>query len=177
MKKNNLLKQWLRAKNPLIQFVIGFLLIMNLYYLLTTFNELHSLLFKPILVSTAFLGSKLLNLLGQHTFSVNSVIKSDVYSLEMGRGCDALEPMIIFTAAVVAFPISPKFKFLGIVFGCIAIFSLNFIRVITLFLIGLYFPDWFNFFHLDFWQVFFILLAICSWFIWLIWVIKMKRIV
>ncbi len=163
---------WWRDKHLILQFVSGFVIILGLYYILTTFNILHTYIFGPYLEVTAFMGSKLLNLLGQATTVSESVISSSAFSMEVARGCDALEPTMIFVAAVLAFPAYQVRKWPGLLIGAALIFVLNFGRIIGLFLIGRYLPAWFDVMHEDILQVLFVFIAIGLWAGWLVWAVK-----
>ncbi|UCE61919.1 MAG: hypothetical protein JSU63_09325, partial [Phycisphaerales bacterium] len=68
------------------------------------------------------------------------------------RGCDAIEPVAAFTAAVLASPVSVSFKAWGILVGALALQVINLIRLVTLFFVGVYFPRALDIVHIDVWQ-------------------------
>ena len=57
----------------------------------------------------------------------------------------------------------------------LALAVLNLIRIVTLFLIGVYFRKFFHMMHIDVWQALFILLTISLWFLWAWWATGAKR--
>ena len=85
------------------------------------------------------------------------------------RGCDAIEPVAAFTAAVFASPVSFWLKIPGVVVGALALLLINLARLVSLFFVGIYFPAAFDLIHMDVWQAAFIVLAICFWAIWVQW--------
>jgi len=85
-------------------------------------------------------------------------------------GCDALEPSALFIAAVLAFPAPVLLKIAGILIGTFCLLFLNLVRIVSLFLIGVYYPDVFDVLHLDIWQILFILLTLVFFLIWLQWI-------
>jgi len=111
----------------------------------------------------------ILDLLGQGTSVHGTIVESPEYSMRVVRGCDAIEPIAAFVAAVLASPISFWTKLPGILAGAVALSFLNLIRLVTLFLVGVYAPSAVDFVHFDVWQAAFIVLAICFWAVWVQW--------
>ena len=65
--------------------------------------------------------------------------------------------------ALLAFPAGWKNKIIGLFAGIFLLFILNLIRIITLFLAGIYYPKAFDLLHVEVWQVLFILAAVGLW--------------
>ncbi len=86
-----------------------------------------------------------------------------------------MEPMALYIAGIVAFPALLKKKFTGLIVGLLVIFFLNIVRIVALFLTGIYMPSLFEAMHVEVWQVIFILVAIALWFIWLRWAVSKHR--
>jgi exosortase/archaeosortase family protein len=82
------------------------------------------------------------------------------------NGCNGVEAMLIFLAAVLAFPASWKARVAGLVLGILAIQVVNLIRVVALFLTGVYFPSIFNASHTVIWQTIVILFGVLLWIFW-----------
>ncbi len=74
--------------------------------------------------------------------------------------------MIIFLAAVLAFPASWKARFVGLGIGIVAIQLVNLIRVVALFFTGAYFPSFFDSSHTVVWQTLVILSGVLLWIFW-----------
>lgn len=159
------------AKYSLFNFIFVFILLVSLFYLATFTPFFNSHLFNQYLSFQAYTTYLILNLLGQDITLTNTVIStSQDFAIQIVRGCDALEPTVLFIAAIIAFPAPLAMKLWGIVMGALTILVLNFIRIISLFFIGIYYPQLFDVMHLDVWQALFILLSLLLFVIWLQWV-------
>lgn len=119
---------------------------------------------QPTIVNVnVILSSNLLNLIGQNTNYQDSFVYTSTYNLSVNRGCDAIEAMALFIATTLAFPMRFKIKFAGLLIGVAAIFFLNLIRIITLFLAGTYAPSIFEMLYVQLWPVVFIIVAVLLW--------------
>lgn len=81
-------------------------------------------------------------------------------------GCDAVEPSALFVSAVLASPVPLLSRLSAAAIGTIVLMLLNLIRVVSLFLVRVYYPQAFDTMHLDVWQALFIFLAIVFWAMW-----------
>ena len=50
----------------------------------------------------------------------------------------------------------------------------NLVRIVSLFLVGVYFPKAFDWMHVEVWSAIFILLAIVLWTLWIQWAMKFR---
>lgn len=124
-------------------------------------------LITPLVNLYAHLAGSLLSWLGFSNKVSADIIFSPSFSVSVKKGCDAAEPMAVFTAGVMAFPAMIRHKLFGLGFGLAILFLLNIIRIATLYVVGIYYPTVFEVMHLALWQVVFILVAILLWFVWL----------
>lgn len=129
----------------------------------------------PVVKGYAWIGSVLLNIFAQGTISDGSYIASDLFSMDISKGCDAITPTLLFMSAVIAFPIAFRLKIPALLIAPPALALLNIIRIISLFLIGSYLPSMFEFAHIELWQVIFILICFIGWVYWLLWANKKKQ--
>jgi len=67
--------------------------------------------------------------------------------LTLLAGCDGFEVMSIFVAAVVAADVGWRRGFVALVFGCVAIWALNQLRIAALYFAFRYRSDWFDALH------------------------------
>jgi exosortase/archaeosortase family protein len=74
--------------------------------------------------------------------------------------------MLIFLSAVLAFPAPWTSKAVGLVLGVVAIQLVNLVRVVALFLTGVYLPDFFDSSHTVVWQSIVILFGVLLWIFW-----------
>ena len=159
-----------RSRHPVFVFLLIFGVLMGVFYafaIFTPFYKKHFLL--SYLPFNARVSGAILSLLGQDITVAGRTISSPRFSVEVDSGCDGIEPIALFVCAVLAFPAAFLRKIPGIIAGTLLLAILNFVRVVSLFLIGVYFPKAFLFMHLDVWQAMFILLAIVFWILWLRW--------
>ncbi len=154
-------------KNPVIFFVGLVALQIILFYVLYRNPWVERTIFTPLVNFYALVSGMFLSLIGYATEVSGDLIYSSQFSVGIKKGCDAAEPMAIFIAGVVAFPALIKKKLIGLGIGLFILFLLNIIRIATLYIVGIHYPDLFESMHLAVWQVIFILVAIVLWFLWL----------
>jgi len=137
-----------------------------LYFLLSysTFYEQYILL--PISSIYATLSSLVLNILGENTTSNGILVTSPEFNITINKGCDGVAVTMFYVICVLLFPTSWANKGRGLLWGILSLSALNLIRVISLFLVGVYINEWFDFMHLEFWQGLFIGFTILVYGIW-----------
>ena len=77
-----------------------------------------------------------------------------------------MEATIVLLAAILAFPATWKQKLVGLAAGILAVQGLNVVRVISLFYLGQWDRDWFEWAHLYVWQALIMLDVLIVWLIW-----------
>ncbi|MFK7955969.1 MAG: exosortase H [Lysobacterales bacterium] len=92
---------------------------------------------------------------------------SNNFAVSIEPGCNGVEALIVLFSAIFAFPAPLKHKLAGFAVGFFAIQGLNLVRIISLFYLGQWNLDAFNFFHLYLWQALIILDALVVWLVWL----------
>lgn len=116
--------------------------------------------------TTAAMLAGALWLLGAGGQAIGTVVTSKIFSAEIITECTAIFPIMIFVAAVIAYPSGWRKKLWGILFGVPAILFVNLIRLVTLFYIGYWFPSVFETAHLLVWQSLIIFFAVLFWLVW-----------
>ena len=81
-----------------------------------------------------------------------AIVTLDGFAVSIIIECVGLLEMVIYSACVLAFPAPLRAKLWGIPLGCAAIFSFNVIRIATLLVVGRHWHEYFDFFHIYFWQ-------------------------
>jgi len=96
----------------------------------------------------------LVRLFGGHAVAVGTLLQNPTsrYAIQMAYGCNGAHVTILLWSALLAFPASWKQKATGLVAGTAAIHALNLVRFISLFYVGQYNRDWFDFAHLYLWE-------------------------
>lgn len=80
--------------------------------------------------------------------------------------CSALDIITLFAAAVLVYPAPLASRLRGVLLGALALAALNYIRVVTLLLIGIHYPRYMDFAHDVIWQAALIIAAIGIWLLW-----------
>jgi exosortase H (IPTLxxWG-CTERM-specific) len=89
------------------------------------------------------------------------------FAVTILAGCNGVEAMIVLVAAMLAFPAPWKHRALGILAGIVAIQALNLVRIVSLFYIGQWDRDVFEWAHLYAWQVLVMIDGLVVWLVWL----------
>ncbi|WP_182120136.1 exosortase H [Acidovorax sp. FHTAMBA] len=88
------------------------------------------------------------------------------FGVSIEPGCNGVEACIVLFAAVVAFPAPWRHKLLGLAVGFVAVQGLNVVRVISLFYLGQWNTQVFNFAHEYLWQALIMLDVLVVWLLW-----------
>ncbi len=165
----------LREKAPVIQFLLGFALFMLLFYLFYYSFIYKDYLSGPIEGFQARISSGILNLFGFDTQVSGDSISGSGFSVNIAKGCDGLEPLAMFVGGIFVFPMAFKFKWPGLLAGAIILFILNLVRIVGLYLSGIYWPGAFDFLHLHGGFIIFTIVAIFLWMSWANWAMRKQQ--
>lgn len=124
-----------------------------------------------VLPWTAFLAKMCVSLVGYFDSTAMAQGKiiwnaSTGFGVSIEPGCNGVEAFVVLCAAVLAFPAGWKHKLLGLCAGFVAIQALNVVRVISLFYLGQWNKDVFEFSHIYLWQAFIMLDVLIVWLVW-----------
>jgi exosortase H (IPTLxxWG-CTERM-specific) len=89
------------------------------------------------------------------------------FAVTILAGCNGVEAMIVLVAAMLAFPARWKHRFAGLALGILAIQALNLVRIASLFYIGQWNREVFEWVHLYAWPVLIMVDALVVWLVWL----------
>jgi len=89
------------------------------------------------------------------------------FGVQIVAGCNGVEATLILLAAIFAFPASLRHKLIGFGLGFLAIQGLNLVRIISLFYIGQWDREAFDWAHLYIWQALIMLDAMIVWLVWI----------
>jgi len=161
-------KRGWKGLSPVTRFVLmTAILIIAFYAIFWTQQWFHDYVVASITALDAKIASIILNIFGWGTVTKGQQIASDAMTLNVKTGCDGLEAMAIFGAGVVAYTATAIDKVKGVLFGIGSLFALNIVRIVHLYLCGVYMPRYFEFFHQNFWQILFILIALILLAVWI----------
>ena len=102
----------------------------------------------------------------------DNLVKLGGFSVRIIEECTGIFEMIIFVAAVVAFPTSWPRRAIGLAFGLPLLYLFNLVRIVVLLVVGRYAPSSFEFMHVYFWQATQIVMITS---VWLLWIFKVVR--
>jgi exosortase H (IPTLxxWG-CTERM-specific) len=160
-------------RHPVLRFVLTFTVLVAAFYAVAFFTPFcRQRLVPSSLRWTAKLAGAALACLGQEITVTDMSISAPRFSVRIVQGCNAIEPIALFTCAVLAFPLPLLRKIPGIVVGSVCLAVLNCVRIVSLFLIGTYLPGIFRVMHIDVWQGVFVLFAMVLWLLWLLWAMQ-----
>ena len=117
----------------------------------------------------ARLSASLINLFDPNVIAYGKVIQSQTsgFGVTIEAGCNAVEACIVLIAAILAFPAPWRHKVLGVAIGILAVQGVNILRIISLFYLGQWRMDVFEFAHLYVCQALIMLDVLVVWLIWI----------
>jgi exosortase/archaeosortase family protein len=114
----------------------------------------------------ALVSSSLLNLFGQDTVVVGTMVRSNVFGISVVTACTGIFITGLFLIAVVAFPARWLAKLIGAGIGIGGIFLVNIVRLVSLYFIGVHWPGFLDQAHQLIWQSLLIVIAVSLWLVW-----------
>jgi exosortase H (IPTLxxWG-CTERM-specific) len=159
----------LAGRRPVRRFLAIFLATVAAFYGLTLSPWMDAHVLYPVMEASARGTSLVLGVFGVRTAVDGVVVRGADYAMAVRRGCDPLEPMVLFGAGVAAFPSPWMRKLAGLAAGEAVLFGMNLARLVTLYVLGARRSAWFASFHLDWWPAFFLIFALALWAGWMSW--------
>lgn len=148
------------------RFLVVFLLLLGGSFTLLALQPVNDHFVEPFTGLVARVSGVTLDLVGQDVTMRGTQIHGRRFAVDIKNGCNGLETVLIFLAAVLAFPAPWKARLAGLAFGILAIQAVNLLRVVALYLTGAYFPDFFDASHQVVWQTIVILCGVGLWILW-----------
>jgi exosortase H (IPTLxxWG-CTERM-specific) len=160
------IRAFLRSHRQEARFLGIFLAVLIFGFSALAWNPVNDSLVEPFTGWVARASGALLGWMGQDVAMRGTVIESPKFSVNIRNGCNGVEALLIFLAAVLAFPASWREKLTGLALGAVAIQAVNLVRVVALFLTGAYYPKLFDTSHTVVWQTIVILCSVLFWIFW-----------
>ncbi|HUO85083.1 MAG TPA: exosortase H [Thermoanaerobaculia bacterium] len=155
-----------RTLSPNARFLLVFFATLVGSFALIAFNPVNDHVIVPFTGWITRVSGAILNLLGQEVTITGTVIASSQFGVDIKNGCNGVEAMLLVLAAIFAFPATWISRVVGILAGAIAVQLLNFIRIVSLYLLGRYYPEIFQLFHTGVWQILIILAGVGIFLLW-----------
>ncbi|NOT37523.1 MAG: archaeosortase/exosortase family protein [Saprospiraceae bacterium] len=152
----------------MVKFWILFIAIVVGFFVFSSTGTYDQMIGTPVNSLYARISSFFLNLINMGTSADGTNLSNDKFTMSVSKGCDAVAPAVMLLVGIGMFPFqnwSMKLKGIGI--GLLLLFSANVLRLITLFFLGVLAPDWFEFFHIQFWQALFIMITLVYFVYWI----------
>ena len=158
----------MQKKTRMRRFFLWFLLIQGVLFTVEMQRVVQHHVIEPFTASLAWLSSTLMRLFDDSVQAQGVIIRSldHPFAVKIAAGCNGVEATIILFAAILAFPATWKHKALGFLLGFLAIHVANLARIITLFYIGQWNEEVFEWAHLYIWQALILLDVIIVWLLW-----------
>ena len=171
------------GRATVLRAIAVFILLMGAYYVVEYCFLLDGKILESYLSLIASATGTILNLFGLDVIAQGKWIllqpeegTTRSFGVEIVHGCDALEPTVAYLAALLASPVAFRRKIPGILIGVPVLLVVNMVRIVSLFLVGVYYRKALNVMHYDVWQAAFIVLAIVAWAIWVQWATREKAV-
>ena len=157
------------ATDKMFRFFIIFSVLLIGLFTLEILQPAEKYVILPFTSMIADISVWIVQIFDDNVIATGNVIRDKVsgFGVQIERGCNGLEAVIILFSAIFAFPAPFKNKIIGFVIGFFAIQLLNLVRIISLYYLGQWNFTAFEWFHLYLWQALIILDALVVWLIWL----------
>ena len=168
---NGRFASWRASKNPVLKFAAKFVGLTICFYALSFVPGWDAML-TGWLNENARLSSFLLTQLGEPCHASGVTIWSVRYGVTVEPGCSAFEFAAFYSAAVFSFPAGWRQKLLGVFLGIAIIITLNLVRIISLYWLGVHFPAFFDTVHVGVWPSVLVVATLVVCIMWLQWVTR-----
>ena len=160
-------------QNPAYRFVLLFLPLLGVVSVLYPLFVKHfNFVIQAFIEATATLEFYFLNIFSDQVRLNGKMVWFGNFVVKIIDECTGIYEMLIFAAAVLAFPTSWRDKGMGILMGCPLIYLFNLIRIAMLIVVWRFWPPAFDFMHVYFWQATMIVMITT---VWLLWITKVVR--
>ncbi len=152
----------------MIRFFVAFLALLALLFGLELTPWAQRWFVEPWTAALAQLSTALVTLFDAGVTTTGKVIASTTngFAVSIEAGCNGVEATIVLVAAMLAFPAPWKNRLIGLAAGIVAVQGLNIVRVISLFYLGQWNRDVFEWAHLYLWQALIMLDVLIVWLVW-----------
>ena len=151
-------------RHTIKKFGVIFVLLCSIFYAIIRWTPGT---FEPISNYTAATLGFLLRVLGMQPIVQGVFVSVDNFGVKIIGECSAIYILILFSSFVLAYPTSWKKKTIGLLFGIPSLFAVNTLRLVVVFIAGMWYPDLFEYIHVYLWQTIIIILVFIACFAWL----------
>jgi len=151
-----------------IRFLVLFLLIQATLFGLELTPPAQRWFVEPWTGALAQIATTIVTFFDPNVVAAGKVMQSTAngFAVSIEAGCNGVEATIVLVAAILAFPAPWRHKLAGLAAGIVAVQGLNVLRVISLFYLGQWNLDVFEWAHLYVWQALIMLDVLIVWLVW-----------
>jgi len=172
-------ESWVRAKGPALRFVLisaGFMLLFyGVFYTSPEDSPAIDGIIRRYLNAYAVAARAVLALLGFDAQVQDSTLFVDKRAVDVVRGCDAMEPIALYVAAVLAIRVPWRAKLVGLVGGMSVLVLVNLLRIVALAIVTVKFHEHFETAHVTVGQTLYVVCTLALWFAWVAWATRERR--
>ncbi len=153
----------------MIRFLLVFLFVQGLFFGVEMLQPVQTALILPWTSLLADASGWLMSVFDAHVATAGKVVSSTAngFAVSIEPGCNGVEAMIVLLAAIIAFPAPFVYKLKGLIWGFVAIQGMNLLRIISLFYLGQWSHELFDWAHLYIWQALIMLDALIVFLVWI----------
>ncbi|HXU10817.1 MAG TPA: exosortase H [Candidatus Binatia bacterium] len=148
-----------------LRFGVLFLCIIGAFVVFDLSGLSDRIVHQPLAECTARIAAAALAVFG-NARALGTQLQFNGFEVVVVDACDGVLPILIYIAAILAFPSRFAHKAWGILIGLPAVLLVNLVRVITLMIVGARWPAVFEQVHLYVWQACVIAFALAAWIVW-----------
>ena len=152
----------------MIRFFVSFVVLQAVFFGLELTPWAQRYFVEPWTNALAAISTWLVAVVDPNVAAAGKVIRSNAngFAVSIEAGCNGVEATIVLIAAMCAFPAPWRQKLLGLAIGILAVQGLNIVRVISLFYLGQWDMQIFEWAHLYVWQALIMLDVLVVWLVW-----------
>ena len=167
-------RRWYADKAPFVHFGAKFCGILIVLHLLMLAPFCERIVDGATRLDAEISGA-VLNLLGQHNHVTDRTLWWDGKSIvTVLPSCSAFEILCFFASAVIAFPMPFAKKLAGVAAGAAILLTLNLVRIMSLYFIGVHYPGAFNIIHEEIWAMLLVIAPVVLYVAWIKWAARPK---
>lgn len=153
----------------MFRFAAIFLVVMMVLFRIDMLDSVQRTAITPWTNLLASMSAYLMTMFDSDVLSFGRVIqsKSTGFGVSIEAGCNGVEAAIVLIAGILAFPAPWRMKIVGILIGIAAVQVANLLRVISLYYLGKWNMQVFEFAHLYLWQALIMLDVLIVWLLWM----------
>jgi exosortase H (IPTLxxWG-CTERM-specific) len=151
------------------RFFVLFLVILIALFAAELTLPVQNALVIPWTGALARISAAIVTLFDPHVAAYGKILQSTSsgFAVTIEAGCNGVEAAIVLIAAMLAFPAPWKHRLIGVLAGLLAVQALNIVRVISLFYIGQWNMQVFEWAHWYLWQMLIMLDVLIVWLVWI----------